>query len=164
MRRVSNAFMVFMCVVGAPSYAQNTPAPTQPAAAQPGAASPTQAPAAEEPAFKQEELEQILAPIALYPDSLLSQILMASTYPVEVVEADRWAKKNAKLKGEGGEYRVRYIVDEEEMRWIDRWEDVVLSNWVPGKHTIRMELVGPDGWPYRNGDYNIIDRELTVVK
>ena len=71
---------------------------------------------------------------------------------------------NAKLKGDGGEYRVRYIVDDEEMRWIDRWEQVVLSGWVPGKHTIRMELVGPDGWPYKNGDYNIIDRELTVVK
>ena len=37
------------------------------------------------PAFKQEELDQLLAPIALYPDSLLAQILMASTYPLEVV-------------------------------------------------------------------------------
>ncbi len=71
---------------------------------------------------------------------------------------------NAKLKGDGGEYRVRYIVDDEEMRWIDRWDQVVLSGWTPGNHTIRMELVGPDGWPYKNGDYNIIDRELTVVK
>lgn len=71
---------------------------------------------------------------------------------------------NAKLKGDGGEYRMRYIVDDEEMRWVDRWEQVVLSGWTVGKHTIRMELVGPDGWPYKNGDYNIIDRELTVVK
>ena len=51
-------------------------------------------------AFKQEELEQILAPIALYPDPLVSQILMASTYPLEVVQADRWAKQNTKLKGD----------------------------------------------------------------
>ena len=50
--------------------------------------------------FKPEELEQILAPIALYPDSLVSQILMASTYPLEVVQADRFAKQNASLKGE----------------------------------------------------------------
>ncbi|HEY2961818.1 MAG TPA: hypothetical protein VGJ37_05345 [Pyrinomonadaceae bacterium] len=71
---------------------------------------------------------------------------------------------NAKLKGDGGDYRVRYIVDDEEMRWIDRWEQVVLTGWVPGKHTIRLELVGPDGWPYRNGDYNVVTRELTVVK
>jgi uncharacterized protein DUF3300 len=50
--------------------------------------------------FKQEELDQILAPIALYPDPLVSQILMASTYPLELVQADRWAKQNAKLKGD----------------------------------------------------------------
>ncbi|NJD55640.1 MAG: DUF3300 domain-containing protein [Nitrospirae bacterium] len=50
--------------------------------------------------FKQEELDQIVAPIALYPDSLLTQILMASTYPLEVVEASRWAKKNKELKGD----------------------------------------------------------------
>ena len=50
--------------------------------------------------FKQEELEQILAPIALHPDSLVSQILMASTYPLEVVQAERWAKQNAGLKGD----------------------------------------------------------------
>ena len=40
--------------------------------------------------YSREELAQMLAPIALYPDSLLSQVLMAATYPVEVVEADRW--------------------------------------------------------------------------
>jgi hypothetical protein len=50
--------------------------------------------------FSQEELEQVLAPIALHPDSLVSQILMASTYPLEVVQADRFAKQNATLKGE----------------------------------------------------------------
>jgi len=71
---------------------------------------------------------------------------------------------NAKLKGDGGDYRVRYIVDDEEMQWIDRWEQIVLTGWTPGKHTIRMELVGPDGWPYLNGNYNVVTRELTVVK
>ena len=50
--------------------------------------------------FKQEELDQILAPVALYPDPLVSQILMASTYPLEIVQADRWAKQNTKLKGD----------------------------------------------------------------
>lgn len=49
--------------------------------------------------FKQEELDQMLAPIALYPDSLLVQILMASTYPLEIVEAARWTKTNQNLKG-----------------------------------------------------------------
>ena len=46
-----------------------------------------------QPAYvvSQQELDQMLAPIALYPDALLSQILMASTYPLEVVEAARTA-------------------------------------------------------------------------
>jgi hypothetical protein len=45
-------------------------------------------------------LDQLVAPIALYPDALLAQVLMASTYPLEVVQADRWAKSNKKLEGD----------------------------------------------------------------
>jgi uncharacterized protein DUF3300 len=56
--------------------------------------------AQERRAFSEEELEQMLAPIALYPDSLLSQILMASTYPLEVVQAARWSRANSRLKGD----------------------------------------------------------------
>lgn len=52
------------------------------------------------PVFSQEELDQIVAPVALYPDALLSQILMASTYPLQVVEAQRWAEKNKTLQGD----------------------------------------------------------------
>lgn len=69
---------------------------------------------------------------------------------------------NAKLKGDGGEYRVRCIVDDDEMQWLDRWDQIVLTGWVPGKHTIRLELIGPDGWPYRNGDYNVVTREIFI--
>ena len=50
--------------------------------------------------FKPEEIDALVAPIALYPDSLLSQIFMASTYPLEIVEASRWAKQNKNLKGD----------------------------------------------------------------
>jgi hypothetical protein len=50
--------------------------------------------------FSQEELDQMLAPIALYPDPLLTQVLMASTYPIEVVQADRWVKSHGDLKGD----------------------------------------------------------------
>ena len=46
------------------------------------------------------QLDQLVAPIALYPDSLLAQVLMASTYPLEVVQADRFAKSNKGLKGD----------------------------------------------------------------
>lgn len=52
------------------------------------------------PVLKQEELDQLLAPIALHPDPLISQILMASTYPLEVAIADRWVKQNPSLKGD----------------------------------------------------------------
>ena len=58
------------------------------------------APAEQKYTYSQEQLDQLLAPIALYPDTLLSQILMASTYPLEVVEADRWLKKNPNLSGD----------------------------------------------------------------
>jgi len=46
------------------------------------------------------QLEQLVAPIALYPDSLVAQILAASTYPAEIVEADRWMQQHPELKGE----------------------------------------------------------------
>jgi hypothetical protein len=62
--------------------------------------SPPQAALAQDaPDFSQQELDQMLAPIALYPDALLSQILMASTYPREVVEAERWSLANPGLRG-----------------------------------------------------------------
>jgi len=50
--------------------------------------------------FRKEELDQMLAPIALYPDSLIAQILMASTYPLEVVQAERWVEQNKTLTGD----------------------------------------------------------------
>jgi len=50
--------------------------------------------------FSPAELAQMLAPIALYPDALLSQILMASTYPIEIVEADRWLGRRQGLTGD----------------------------------------------------------------
>ena len=50
--------------------------------------------------FKPEELEQIVTPIVPYPDPLLAQIFMASTYPLEVIQAARFAKANPSLKGD----------------------------------------------------------------
>ncbi len=50
--------------------------------------------------LSQEALAQLLAPIALYPDELVSQILIASTYPLEVVQADRWVKSHKQSAGE----------------------------------------------------------------
>src|SRR6202790_626915 len=47
-----------------------------------------------------QELQQLVAPIALYPDALVAQILAASTYPAEIVEADRWMQNHPNVKGE----------------------------------------------------------------
>ncbi len=60
---------------------------------------PPTATAQEPDSFKKEEIEQLVAPLALYPDSLVAQILMASTYPLEIVEAARWVKANPGVKG-----------------------------------------------------------------
>jgi hypothetical protein len=63
---------------------------------------------AERAGYSQAELDQMLAPIALYPDSLLSQVLMAATYPLEIVQAARWARANP---GISGEQAVRAVDD-----------------------------------------------------
>ena len=61
---------------------------------QPAAASPVP----DQPALKPAELDALVAPIALYPDTLLANVLMASTYPLEVVRAERWVNQNKNLK------------------------------------------------------------------
>ena len=50
--------------------------------------------------YSQAELEQMLAPIALYPDSVLTHILIAATYPLEVIEAERWVANNPDLSND----------------------------------------------------------------
>ena len=62
---------------------------------------PTPPPESQQPAqlLAPEQLETLVAPIALYPDPLLGQVLAASTYPLEVVEAQQWLQQNANLHG-----------------------------------------------------------------
>jgi hypothetical protein len=50
--------------------------------------------------FPTEQIEQLVAPIALYPDALLAQIFMAATYPLDIVQADRWLEDHGELTGE----------------------------------------------------------------
>ena len=61
-----------------------------------------QQPAAQEPPKLKtaDQLDSLVAPVALYPDPLLAQLLAASTYPLEIVQAERWLKANSKLTGE----------------------------------------------------------------
>ena len=94
--------------------------------------------------FTSQELDQILAPIALYPDSLLSQILMASTYPIEVVQAARWSRANPGLRGDAAvraveqqswDPSVKSLVAfpqvlsmmDEKLDWMERLGDAFLS-------------------------------------
>jgi hypothetical protein len=90
-----------------PAQPATPPAPTQTAAqalSQPPTAAPTPAKAG---TFLAEELEQMVAPIALYPDPLLAQVLMSSTYPLEIVEAARWRKANPSVTGDAVEEALK---------------------------------------------------------
>ena len=96
MRHALELGLALLLLATQATQAQTTQAQTT--TAQTGAASDT---AATQPAaFKPEELEQIVAPIALYPDSLLAQVFMASTYPLEIVQAARWAEAHPEVKGD----------------------------------------------------------------
>jgi hypothetical protein len=76
-----------------------------------------QSPAAADQLLSPEQLDALVAPIALYPDPLLAEIFMASTYPLEVVEAERWVQANKNLKGDA----LKAAVDKQS------WDDTVKS-------------------------------------
>jgi len=88
--RIVAWLLVLMVAAPVPAGAQQPP-PAPPAGAPPGGGGAA--------VFTSEQLEQLAAPIALYPDPLLAQILMASTYPLEVAQAARFSKNNPKLQG-----------------------------------------------------------------
>lgn len=82
-----------LMVAASTAFAQIPPPP-------PPGSPPAPPPSEQAAPFSQPELDQMLAPIALYPDPLLSQILMAATYPLEIVEAARWVNANPGLQGD----------------------------------------------------------------
>jgi len=81
----------------------------------------------------------------------------------EAVMIDFWLT-NAKLQGDGGDYRVRYTIDGGEAKFIDKWEPIWLKGWTDGKHTVKLELVGRDGNVVENGGYNSTSREITISR
>src|SRR5499427_9983696 len=122
-RSLPTALAIFLAAPPLPR-AQQPPAPQQAVPAQQAAPTAAQQPVpAAEPGdndvqpFKPEELEAIVAPIALYPDPLVAQVLMASTYPLEVVQAARLMKSKPGLKDEALN---------EELKKYD-WDDSVKS-------------------------------------
>jgi hypothetical protein len=95
-----------------PMARAQTPAPA-PASGQPASAPP----ADQSQLLSAGQLDALVSPIALYPDALLSEILQAATYPLEIVEADRWADANKNLKGDA----LKMAVDKQS------WDDSVKS-------------------------------------
>jgi len=79
---------------------QGVPPPAYPQQAYPQQALPYDAQGQQAQLLPQEQLENLVAPIALYPDALLSQILVAATYPIEVVEVGQWLQQNRNLQGQ----------------------------------------------------------------
>lgn len=98
MLRCRNTLIAMALLLAMPvaAVAQTADAPAAPSSQVQTAGKP---PAAAE-LLKPEQLEALVAPIALYPDELLANMLAASTYPLEVVQADRWLKERKTLKGD----------------------------------------------------------------
>jgi len=72
----------------------------QPAYQQPGYPAPAGTQPATAPRLSAQQLDDLVAPIALYPDPVLSQAMVASTYPLELVEAEQWLRANSGLQGQ----------------------------------------------------------------
>jgi hypothetical protein len=90
--------------------------------------------------LKPEELDQLVAPIALYPDALLAEVLMSSTYPLEIVQADRWATENKNLKGD----QLKAAV--EKQSWDDSVKSLVATPSVLAMMSTKLE------WTQKLGD------------
>src|SRR4029077_9189968 len=90
------AFALSAALIAEPAMAQAQDNPAAPTAQATDAEANAAEPAAGE-SVSRDELEKLLAPIALYPDPLLAQMLPASAYPVQIVQAQRWLDKNKAL-------------------------------------------------------------------
>jgi Protein of unknown function (DUF3300)/Chaperone of endosialidase len=107
---MTRSFIAALLLIGLQTVVAHAQTPAAPTPAAP-------APDQSQQLLKSEELDQLVAPIALYPDTLLAEILMASTYPLEVVQADRWATENKNLKGD----QLKAAVEKQS------WDDSVKS-------------------------------------
>jgi len=81
----------------------------------------------------------------------------------DAIMIDFWLL-NAKLSGDGGEYKVRYSVDGGEPKMIEKWSPIWLTGWANGKHKVKIELLDKDGKVVDNGGYNSTEREITITK
>jgi hypothetical protein len=117
--------LAFMILTSFGALAQN-PSPLQAAPAQ--------------QLLNSEELDALVAPIALYPDTLLAEVLMASTYPLEVVQAERWAREHKHLKGE----QLKLGADKQP--WDDSVKSLVATSSVLDMMSMKLD------WTQKLGD------------
>ena len=138
-------------------------------------------PREEVPLFSQAELDQILAPIALYPDQLLSQVLMAATYPLEVVQAARWSREHPGLQGQEA---VRAVDDkawdpsvkslvafpdllaqmDADLDWTERLGDAFLAQQEQVMDTVQsLRQRAYDAGNLRSGEHVQVVREREVI-
>ena len=96
MLHCGRAFLTLAIILATPLVAAAQGTGTTPPQSQATSTAPPQS----EELLKPEQLDALVAPIALYPDALLANMLAASTYPLEVVQADRWLKEHKNLKGD----------------------------------------------------------------
>jgi hypothetical protein len=139
-RRAILALLVLIPVAAMAQTSEPSPPAASPATSAPSVTQAPAAPATEQNLLKPEELDALVAPIALYPDPLLAIVLMASTYPLEVVQAERWVSANKKLKGD----KLKVAVEKQ------GWDDSVKS-LVPTPSVLAMMSTKLD-WTQKLGD------------
>jgi uncharacterized protein DUF3300/endosialidase-like protein len=110
----SLAFILFI------AFAPMANAQTQPAPAPAPASAPAQ-----DRLLSAGEIDALLSPVALYPDNLLAQVLMAATYPLEVIQASRWLQENKGLKGDAAKTAVDKLSWDESVKSLMATPDVL---------------------------------------
>jgi uncharacterized membrane protein YgcG len=98
-----------------------------------------------------EQLQQLVAPIALYPDSLVAQVLAAATFPAEIVEADRWVQSNPDLKGDA----LAKAVDQQS--WDPSVKALCAFPTVLGNMDKNISWTSSLGDAYYNQEQNVMD-------
>jgi Protein of unknown function (DUF3300)/Chaperone of endosialidase len=100
--------------------------------------------------LKPEELDQLVAPIALYPDTLLAEVLMASAYPIDIVQAERWLQSHKNLKGD----QLKAAIAKED--WDDSIKSLVATPDVLAMMSEKLD------WTEKLGDA-VVDQQPDVM-
>jgi uncharacterized membrane protein YgcG len=109
------------------------------------------APSSSTASVSQEELDKLLAPIALYPDPLLAQVMMAATYPLEIVMAARWSKENPNVTGKALEDAMQK----------QSWDPAVKA--LTSVPTVLERMSENLGWTQKLGDALLADQAAVMT-